>query len=268
MHIEINNCSSPGAHFSDNTNEVLLKLDDWITEHNEPCLKFIEFRKKTSKDKKFNDNNARNIYPLLKNCGFITYQKGDDIDTKTFFTNRGKAYIKALETKKMISESNYSQSKKNIVNQKIDNILEDLIFEAVVKLIDNAELNYTESLKWFLMYLIEFDKIDKNEFAYMVFIMQNNVGTKNWKTQIKEIVTSYRKGEIEINVKVRVRNDDKIKIKSGQSTRVEGISYFTAFSFYSGLVQQAGIIRKENRYFNLIDTKIDKVRAIVEGEDE
>ena len=45
MEFIIENCSSTGAHFSKNTNQVLLKINTWIKENNNPTLKFIEFRK-------------------------------------------------------------------------------------------------------------------------------------------------------------------------------------------------------------------------------
>jgi hypothetical protein len=46
MRIEIENTSSPGASFTENTNNVLLKTNDWIKEHNNYVLPFREFRKK------------------------------------------------------------------------------------------------------------------------------------------------------------------------------------------------------------------------------
>ena len=103
MDIIIENCSSPGAHFSKNTNEVLLKIYEWINKNNKPELPFIEFRRRLENEEKINDNNARNIFPLIKNYGFVNYEKGVSIQYKYFFTNVGLAYCKALEAIKKIS---------------------------------------------------------------------------------------------------------------------------------------------------------------------
>ena len=76
MEFIIENCSSPGAQFSRSTNQVMLKIAEWINQNNEPDLMFIDFRRRLEKEAKINDNNARNIYPLLKNGGLVEYQSG------------------------------------------------------------------------------------------------------------------------------------------------------------------------------------------------
>lgn len=259
MEFIIENCSSTGAHFSKNTNEVLLKINTWINDNNNPTLKFIEFRKKLQKEKGINDNNARNIYPLLKNCGFAQYKKGAELCSGEFFTNKGKAYIIALETKELIKQSDYTQKQKLGAIKEIDSILNELIFEAVEKLLNNNELNYTESMKWFLKYLLYFDKINKQEFAYMVYQMTTD--DSDWYNEIKDNVDLYRKNELDLSVKVRVRNDNNIKVSTGEDTRLEDISYFTAYSFYAGLISQAGLIKKDKDYYYLQHEK----RILVEN---
>ena len=68
MIIEIENTSSPGASFTSNTNSVLLKTYEWICEHKGISIPFKEFRMRLQSEKGINDNNNRNIYPLLKNA--------------------------------------------------------------------------------------------------------------------------------------------------------------------------------------------------------
>ena len=99
MKIEIENTSSPGASFTDNTNDVLLKINDWIKNHISEVLPFKEFRMILQQEKGINDNNSRNIYPLLKNSGLIKYENRGNLTVSEFFTNTGSAYIAALETK-------------------------------------------------------------------------------------------------------------------------------------------------------------------------
>ena len=112
MYIIIENCSSPGAHFSKNTNKVLMLINEWIVENHYPRVAFIEFRRSLEHDKGINGNNARNIYPLLKNSGLVDYTPGEKLDTKTFFTKKGKAYLETLETIELIKKVNIRRFKK------------------------------------------------------------------------------------------------------------------------------------------------------------
>lgn len=263
MDIIIENCSSPGAHFSNNTNKVLLQINEWIIEHNYPKLNFFEFRRKLKNDKEINDNNARNIYPLLKNSGLVEYQPGGELNTKNFFTNRGRAYLEALETINLIKASDYSKEQKEKAIQQVIEILESIIYDSVKKLLKNHTLNYSESLHWYLEYLQEYGKINKQEFAYMVYLM-NRDNKKDWKEKSKEIVQAYRDRKIDINVSVRVKNDLKIQKVTGETTRLENISYFTAYSFYSSLINQTGLTKKIKNYYHLNKSTYDKLAYLLE----
>lgn len=263
MDIIIENCSSPGAHFSKNTNNVLLKINDWIIENNYPTLSFIEFRRSLQKTKNINDNNARNIYPLLKNSELVEYQAGGKLNTRNFFTNRGKAYLEALETINLINESDYSKEQKEKANKQVEEIIESIIYDSVEKLLRNKNLNYSESLRWYLSYLYEYGKVNKQEFAYMVYLMHSKDNI-NWLEKSKEIVKAYRNKEIDINVSVRVRNDLKIQEKTGEINRLENIAYFTAYSFYSSLINQTGLTKKFKDYCYLKESSYDKLHYLLE----
>lgn len=264
MKIIIENCSSPGAHFSKNTNSVLLKIYDWILTNESPTLPFIDFRRRLESEVKINDNNARNIYPLLKNCGLVEYQAGGELETNSFFTRRGLAYLKALQTKDMIIKSDYSRLQKEAASEQVDEMMSTIICDSLEKLLKNEELNYSASLRWFLLFLKYYEKINKQEFAMMVYGM--NQDPINWRTIIDEPITQYRKQEIELEVRVRVRNDQKIKKSTGEDTRVEDISYFTAYSFYAGLISQAGLIKKIKDYYYIADGKKEKIDYLLEVE--
>lgn len=262
MDIIIENCSSPGAHFSKNTNAVLLKIYEWINKNNKPELPFIEFRRRLEKEEKINDNNARNIYPLLKNSGLVEYHPGKELDSGSFFTRRGLAYLKALETREMIMQSDYTKKQKEDASVQVDEIMGRIVCDSLGNLLKNKELNYSESLKWYLMFIEKYKKINKQEFALMVYIMNNYSG--DWQKQIEPIIDKYRRKEIDINVRVRVRNDQKIQQSTGEKTRMEDIAYFTAYSFYSGLINQAGLTRKVKDYFLIKEDSIGKVDYLLE----
>ena len=262
MEIIIENCSSPGAHFSKNTNEVLLKIYEWISENSSLTLPFIYFRRRLESEKKINDNNARNIYPMLKNSGLVEYEPGGDLATNDFFTRRGLAYIKALETKGIIENSDYTKKQKEEASIQVDEILSTIVCDSIELLLKNKELNYSNSLKWYILFLSKYGKINKQEFALMVYIMSKNQG--NWQQELTPIVEQYRKDDIEINVKVQVRNDQKIQRSTGEKTRLEEISYFTAYTYYSGLVLQAGLVRKVKDYYFVVEGKKEKIDYLVE----
>ena len=262
MDIIIENCSSPGAHFSNNTNDVLLKIYEWINNNNKPQLPFIEFRRRLESEKKINDNNARNIYPLLKNGGLVEYFPGEELNSEKFFTRRGLAYLKALETKDMIIKSEYTKKQKEEASAQVDEIIGSIVCDSLENLLKNKELNYSESLKWYLMFLSRYKKINKQEFALMVYTMNHEDADRQGK--MSQTIELYRKKEIDINVNVRVRNDQKIQQNTGEKTRMEDISYFTAYSFYSGLVNQAGLTRKVKDYFYIQESSKEKIDYLLE----
>ena len=50
MKIVVQNPSSPGAMFSNNTNEVLKRIFDWIIENNYPVLPFKKMRSRLASE--------------------------------------------------------------------------------------------------------------------------------------------------------------------------------------------------------------------------
>lgn len=256
MKIVIENCSSPGAYFSKNTNEVLLKIYEWIDNNDNPELPFIEFRRRLESEAKINDNNARNIYPLLKNGGLVEYQPGEELSSRDFFTKRGLAYISALKARdELLQSDDFSKQQKDAAIAPFNEILSSIVYDSLKLLLKNDELNYSEGLRWYLTFLSKYRKINKREFAYMVYIMTKNEDIES----TKDVIEEYRKQQIDIEVQVRVRNES-----TGKKTKVEDISKFTAYSYYSGLINQAGLIKKVKDYFYIADGKEEKIAYLLE----
>ena len=90
------------------------------------------------------------------------------LETGSFFTRRGKAYITALETKALIDSSDYTKKQKEAASVEVDQILENIVYDSVKLLIENKELNYSESLKWYVLFLSKFGKINRQE-TYLLF---------------------------------------------------------------------------------------------------
>ena len=80
MLIEIENTSSPGASFTNNTNEVLLITYEWICEHKGITIPFRDFRMRLQSEKGINDNNLKKKLVAIKKLkrigsvsGFLFY---------------------------------------------------------------------------------------------------------------------------------------------------------------------------------------------------
>ena len=255
MIIEIENTSSPGASFTNNTNEVLLKTYEWILNNKGITLSFKEFRQRLQNEKNINDNNNRNIYPLLKNGGLVSYEKLSDIKVDNFFTNTGKAYVKTLESIKLIEKEDYSPQQKEDAIRKFETIKQEIIFDALKKIISQPDINYVEPMKDLIQFLISFDKISKVEYAYLIF-SKNKIGnillTLN---DIKNEINMIRDGSLDIDVNVKVRNDLDIRKKTNSDNRKEGLSYLTSYTYLTNLLSQAGLLTKSDNYFYVISDK-------------
>ena len=260
MHIIINNCSSPGASFTDNTNKVILSCYEWVTEHSGEVKPFIDFRREVSKAKNFNDNNARNIYPLLQNVGFVSYGKGSNLEYDHFFTRTGKAYAKMVETEKLIFESDYSEKNKKDALKQMQQAKETLIYQGLLKLL-SKESNYRKEMAECLKFLTEFKKINKTEFAYLLYSISECLDN----AIVKKDIELYRTGDLIIDVTVSVRNDIDLREKTGDKKRKEGLSFLTAYSYFCGLFEQAGlIIKSEAGYFAIAMGSEEKIKKLLE----
>ena len=260
MQIIINNCSSPGASFTDNTNKVILSCYEWVVEHRGDVKPFIEFRREVSQAKGFNDNNARNIYPLLQNVGFVSYGKGADLAYDTFFSSTGKAYAKTVETERLILNGDYEPEKKNQAISKMYQIRKALVYQGLGLLL-NQDSNYKKEMRACLGFLLEFRKINKTEFAYLLYAIAQSFdfGT------MKKDLDAYRNHELSIDVTVSVRNDIELRERTGNKQRTEGLSFLTAYSYFCGLFEQAGLIVKlDSDYYTVANGAAEKIKKLLE----
>lgn len=254
MIIEIENTSSPGASFTANTNSALLKTYEWICEHHGITIPFREFRRKLETEKGINDNNNRNIYPLLKNGDLVCYEKGGEIAVDTFYTNTGKAYVKTLETIALIENQGYSEKQVKEATKRFEMIQQEIICGALKKIVNQSDVNYVEPFQDLIKYLLRFEKISKVEFAYLIYVKQQKE-IREALDAMEPQVHMYRCGDLEIEVHVKVRNDIKIRETTKMDKRKEGLSFLTSYGYFTSLLVQAGLIRKNEKYFEVIDEK-------------
>lgn len=254
MIIEIENTSSPGASFTHNTNLVLLKTYEWICEHKGMAIPFKQFRMRLQNEKGINDNNNRNIYPLLKNGGLVSYEKGSDLTVDSFYTNTGLAYVKTLQTMAMLEESEYEEGQKAAALKRFETILEEIICGALKNITNQSDVNYVEPFQDMIRFLLKFDRISKIEFAYLMYAKQE-FKLENGLDSISQTIQSYRCGELEIDVHVKVRNDIEIREKTNMDKRKEGLTFLTSYGYFVSLLQQAGLIRKDDKYYIVKEEK-------------
>ena len=262
MKITIENTSSPGASFTPNTNEVLLKTYQWIKEHPGVHCTYHEFRMSLQRDKGVNDNNNRNIHPLLKNCGFVYYETRGSISVDQFFTRTGLAYIKTLETLQLVD---YTPTQRREAKQKLESIQKDLVYKALTALFKEQDLNYIEPLKEFLSFALFFGKISKPEFAYYLYAKKQGIDITNL-ANIQDTISSYRDGLIEFEVDVSVRNDIDLRERSRTERRKEGLSYLTSFTYFSSLMIQSGIMTKDSDYYVISEAMRNRANTLLEVE--
>lgn len=263
MKISVKNTSSPGAMFSENTNNVLLSIYEWILENNYPFVEFKQMRLILASEKGINDNNARNIYPLLRNCGFIRYVKNEVINTSYFFTNTGLAYAKLLKTEKLIhNDSSYSDSMKKSALHKIDETKANLIYKGLTELL-RIESNYKEPFVDIISFLLMYKKINKKEFALLLFEKEN--GDPSFLENMSEKLFNFRNGFLSLDVDVDVRNDINVREMSGKQRRNEGLQYLTSFGYFVGLLTEAKLVTKNgDDYFVVIENKIHELELLLE----
>lgn len=253
MNIVIENCSSPGASFTENTNSVILKCYSWIQEHPNCKKTFKEFRLDLQKEKGINDNNARNIYPFLKNCGFIRYNRNEIVNYNNFFTNNGLAYIRVLEAIKLLKDEGLNSVEKKEAHEKLILIKQDIIMEGLKKLLKVPDSNYKMEYVSCIRFLLKFERINKIEFAYLLY--EKNHDMISYLDNMNNNILSYRNGDIDIEVSISVRNDIKLRKETGRERRLETISFLTAYTYILGTLNQAGIVKKHNNTFEFNENK-------------
>lgn len=264
MRIEIENTSSPGASFTDNTNQVLVKTNEWINEHQGEVLQFREFRRHLQDDKKINDNNNRNIYPLLKNGGLVDYEKGKLLNVDYFFTDTGKAYVKTVETVNLIEQEEYTPEQKRNAAKRFIEIQQAIIANSLLKIVKNKDLNYVEPFQDLIRFLVKYDKISKLEFALLLYHRIHHDIEESIEIMGNEI-QDFRENLLKIEVEVKVRNDIALRNKTKSNSRKEGLTFLTSYGYFTSLLLQAGLVIKDDNYFRVVEDKREKLVELGEA---
>lgn len=262
MDIVVRNTPSPGASFTKNTRRSIIAYYEYCQEHISTSLSFADFRKNVSSEKKTNANNDRNIFPFIKNLGFVSYGVGGVFSCSQLFTKSGIGLVKCfmLEQNLEQNKEDYPEDKYLAAKKSLDAAIEELVFNGMWHAMksNNNTMTYRDVLTLTIEYLLKFNNYDKPEFCYMLYCSQKGI------TDTKEIldtVTSYRNGDIEIHVQ-----SDAYDKKSGDANnRLLGdIGRITCCGYISGLLEASGLVKKikNGRYELRADNK-EKAAAIV-----
>ena len=258
MEIIIENCSSAGASFTEHTNKTLLLCNELIVGNENKVAPFITFRRQLETEKNVNDNNARNIYPLLRYCGFINYEKSSDLCYSNFFTNLGEAYVKILESISILDNSDGPLSPdEKAAKENLVSFQQNLIVEGIKNLLKNDDCNYKKELIACANSIYNFNGIDKNEFAYLLFEFKKS--DTNYIMNMRENIQKYRDGKLHFDVKINIRNDDK---NSTNERKLEDISYLTSYNYFISLFVQAGFLEKSKNRYDIILSKKNVLKEL------
>ena len=105
-----------------------------------------------------------------------------------------------------------------------------------------------------IRYIVRYNKINKTEFAYLIYLKQSldiNQALDSMKTE----VDNYRDGSIDIEVNVKVRNDLELRERTKSDKRKEGLTFLTSYGYFTSLLQQAGLVFKHENYFKVVEDK-------------
>jgi len=101
--VSISNLSSPGASFTEHTDDTLVACSDFVSEMADAEMSFMQFQERLYRDKKINKSNLRCILPMLRFAGLVEYDSS--VKKATFFTELGTQYVAVARLLKKIRSS-------------------------------------------------------------------------------------------------------------------------------------------------------------------
>ena len=255
MRIEVFNPNNPGAKFTSNTENTLVAYYHELEKQKDKIVNFSELRVYMQKAYGINNSNSRNIFAFCKNCGLLDYESGQGVTFETFFTNLGKAYVKVIESISMLSaEKNKSNEEKESL-KKFYELRQNVIFQCLKNLLNQKDCEYVDVLMKMLNFLLISNSIDKTEYA---LLLCRDISNADFKT----VLEKYRNNKITIDIFVNVRNDDSA-IKGERV--LKDIGFLTSWSYLIGMLDEAGLVEKENQSYFLLQNKRTLVEEIVGG---
>ena len=191
MNFIITNPRSPGTKFNEYTDNIILAcykiLNSKTSEHG--AYKDLRIELEAAGVSK--NTYLRNIFSFLKFCGFVFYERGIDINYKNFFTKLGYMYIETIKTEHLIISNNeMEEMKKKNALMEVDKMKSILILEGIKNILSSSDCTYVNVFRNIINFLLEFNSIDENEFALLLFKQQHNELDKI--KSLRDIINQYR----------------------------------------------------------------------------
>ena len=196
MVINVKSISNPGISFTDDVNEKLILLYQYVEENKGRQVTYSEFQTELIENKIFINSYIRSFIPFIRNFGIIN--EYSSVDYNNFFTSTGKLYIENLidcASVKVISEeeiSNYfKRTKENILCLCLDYLCEN-------------KISYFEKYLDILYYVKKYNKICKNEFYIYEYCKVN-------KIKCDELIKMYRENPNSIEIRIVGRHNKDVE---------------------------------------------------------
>lgn len=264
MEIIVQNWPNPGAHFTSNTNSVILSVFEWITNNDDLFVQYSELQDHLDKADLINKSNFRNICALLKGCGFVQYESKVKFHSKSFFTELGKGYIYVLQMLDALDQiDEYTEEQRTEARNKFTGMQSEIIFRGLLNLVHKVEPKYGVNIALLAKYILLYRKISKHEFGLLQHFVSQFPDT--WETDMKDTLEGYRAGTIPVGLKVSVRNDKEKHIAGAKSTTIKGDNYLACYTYYVGLFKEAGLIQDKGEYNIMDDSAENKLEQLAEA---
>ena len=236
MNFVVRNSPSPGAMLSESNHESMLCYWEEAETLGDQQMKFQEFRKLVCDKHHTSPGNDRTVYPLLKNLGFLQYDAW--MNANHFFTPNGRAYVKLLKGVRDIEQKeDAGEYERTKALEKLQAMMEKLVYRGVWIMLTEKppkEVSYRGTILHLLRYLLQFDSIDKMEFAYFLYGLQNGVS----REEFADAIHRDRIGEeaLEYTVDVYDKTADGIQLRKRKKGSL------TCYGYLLSLLEKAGIV--------------------------
>lgn len=251
--VSISNLSSPGASFTEHTDDTMVSCFDYVSGMADASMPFMEFQDRLYREKKINKSNLRCILPMLRFAGLVSY--GTNVIKASFFTELGTQYVTVAKLlNKIRSTEELSLNVEGL--KKAQALKAKFLRYALAIIIKNDKCKYADGLRQVFRYLQRFDFIDKREFACLVYSIQS--GAKDPVENVEPLILSCRSGK-PINIKMIARNDAK-----GVIEEVGSLSWLTCYNYLLALIEQAGVVKSVKTGYQICRSSANELAELIE----
>jgi len=250
--VSITNLPSPGASFTDHTDDTVAQCADYVSRMSKDKISFSDFQDGLNRDKHINKSNLRCILPMLRYAGLVSY--GVTVSKATFFTELGNQYVAVVRLLKKIRSTNeLAQNVEGV--KKTMSLRSKFLRHALALIIKNDKCKYSEGLKCILRFMQRYASIDKREFACLAYSIQS--GSNDPVVAVEPLIRSCRAGK-PVNVQMVVRNDSK-----GGKEDVVSLSYLVCYNYLMSLMEQAGVVRTEKAGYRVCRSAANELSELI-----